>query len=96
MSGLTRDRTAEPNSREDKNIRREQGQGKFRFPCSAEYEQDWQPYPVDTQSAESHDHTRAGKISLRSFFQFPISPQDIPETIHLAATSRIGSQTAER
>ena len=26
-------------------LRREQGQGKINFPCSADQEQDWQPYP---------------------------------------------------
>ena len=58
MSGLTRDRTAEPNSR-DRTLRRERGQGKFHFfpDCSADHKQDWQPYPVDAQFAESDDHT---------------------------------------
>ena len=56
MSGLTRDGTAEPNSR-DQTFRRERGQGKSDFPCSADHEQDWKPYPVDTQSAESDDDT---------------------------------------
>ena len=27
------------------------------FPCSADYEKDWQPYPVDLYSAISDDHT---------------------------------------
>ena len=56
MSRLTRDGTAEPNSR-GQTLRRERGQGKSYFPCSADHEQDWQPYPVDVQSAESDDHT---------------------------------------
>ena len=56
MSRLTRDGTAEPNSR-DQTLRRERGLGKFRFPCSADHKQDWQPYPVDAQPAESDDHT---------------------------------------
>ena len=56
MSRLTRDGTAEPNSR-DQTLRRERGQGKSYFPCSADHEQDWQPYPVDAQCAESDDHT---------------------------------------
>ena len=56
MSGLTRDGTVEPNSR-DQTLRREQGQGKFRFPCLADHKQDRQPYLVDAQSAESDDHT---------------------------------------
>ena len=56
MSRLTRDGTAEHNSR-DQTLRRERGQGKSCFPCSADNEQDWQPYPVDAQSAKSDDHT---------------------------------------
>ena len=42
MSGLTRDGTAEPVSR-DQNLRRERGQGNIHFPCSADHEEDWQP-----------------------------------------------------
>ena len=32
------------------NLRRESGQGNIHFPCSADHEQDWQPYPVDQNS----------------------------------------------
>ena len=46
MSRLTRDGTAEPVSR-DQILRHERGQGKVDFPCSADHEQNWQPYPVD-------------------------------------------------
>ena len=46
MSRLTRDGIAERVSR-DQTLRRERGQGKINFPCSADYEQDRQPYPVD-------------------------------------------------
>ena len=46
MSRLTRDGTPEPVSR-DQILRRERGQGKIIFPCSADNEQDCQPYPVD-------------------------------------------------
>ena len=49
MSRLTRDGTAEPVSR-DRILRRERGQGNIHFPCSADHEQDWQPYPVDPYS----------------------------------------------
>ena len=31
----------------DQILRRKRGQGHIPFPCSADYEQDWQPYPVD-------------------------------------------------
>ena len=46
MSRLTRDGTAEPNSR-DQILRRERGRGNINFPCSADHVQDWQLYPVD-------------------------------------------------
>ena len=49
MSRLTRDGTAEPVSR-DQILRDARGQGNIHFPCSADHEQDWQPYPVDPYS----------------------------------------------
>ena len=63
MSGLVRDGTAEPVSR-DQIFSRERGQGNVHFPCSADHEQDWQPYPVDPNSAESVDHTYSPYIGL--------------------------------
>ena len=48
MSRLTRDGTAEPVSR-DQILRRERGRN-IHFSCSADHEQDWQPYPVVTYS----------------------------------------------
>ena len=56
MSRLTRDGTAEPVSR-DQILRHVRGQGNIHFPCSADHEQDWQPYPVDPYSALCDDHT---------------------------------------
>ena len=59
MSRLTRDRTAEPVSR-DQILGREREQGNIHFSCSADHEQDWQPYPVDPYSSymcEDYDHT---------------------------------------
>ena len=44
MSRLARDGTAEPVSR-DQILRHARGQGNVYFPCSADHEQDWQPYP---------------------------------------------------
>ena len=50
MSRLaTWDGTAEHVSR-DQILRRERGQGNINVPCSADHEQDWQPYPVDPYS----------------------------------------------
>ena len=54
MSRLTRDGTAEPVSR-DQILRSVRGQGNLDFPCSADHEQDWQPYPVDPYSAMCDD-----------------------------------------
>ena len=56
MSRLTRDGTAELVSR-DQILRHARGQGIIHFPCSADHEQDWQPYPVDPYSAICDDHT---------------------------------------
>ena len=56
MSRVTRDGTAEPLPR-DQFLRREGGQGNTRFPCSADHEQDWQPYSVDPYSCYMCDHT---------------------------------------
>ena len=53
---LTRDGTAELVSR-DQILRHVRGQGNINFPCSADHEQDWQPYPVDPYSAICDDHT---------------------------------------
>ena len=51
-SRLTLDGTAEPVSR-DQILRHARGHGNIHFPCSADHEQDWQPYPVDPYSAKS-------------------------------------------
>ena len=56
MSRLTRDGTAEPISR-DQILRHARGQGNMIFPCAADHEQGWQPYPVDPYSAICDDHT---------------------------------------
>ena len=55
MSRLTRDGTAETVSR-DQILRRERGQGKVHFPCSADHVQDGQPYTVDPYSCYMCDH----------------------------------------
>ena len=55
MSRLTRDGTTEHVSR-DQIPRRVRGQGNLHFPCSADHEQDWQPYPVGPYSSICDDH----------------------------------------
>ena len=61
MSRLTPDGTAETVSR-DQILRHERGQGNIHFPCSADHEQDWQPYPVDPYSCYMCDHTTGGWV----------------------------------
>ena len=63
MSRLTWDGTAEPVSR-DQILRHARGQGNVHFPCSADHEQDWQPYPVDPYSAIN----RVAK-KMRTYFE---------------------------
>ena len=53
---MTRDGTAEPVSR-DQILRHVRGQWNIRFPCSADHEQDWRPYPVDPYCDICDDHT---------------------------------------
>ena len=69
MSKLTWDRIAEPVSR-DQLLRREQGQGNIRFPCSADHKQDWQPYLVDPSLAiicDDHTHIHTYYICSSTF-----------------------------
>ena len=68
MSKLTRDGMAEPVSR-DQILRRERGEGNINFPCSAsaDYEHDWQPYPVDPYSAiicDDYTYIHSGSARL--------------------------------
>ena len=53
---LTRDGTAEPISR-DQILRHERGHGNIYVSCTADHEQDWQPYSVDSYSCYMCDHT---------------------------------------
>ena len=57
MNRLTRDGTTEPVSRDQILRQVVRGQGNIHFPCSADHEQDWQPYPVDSYSAICDDNT---------------------------------------
>ena len=70
MSRLTRDGTAEPVSR-DQILRHVRRQGNIRFPCSADHEQDWQPYPIDPCSAicvyHTYVHTVSGGVEIMAF-----------------------------
>ena len=63
MSRLTGDGATEPVSR-DQIPRHERGQGKIHVPCSADHEQDWQPYPVDPYSCYMCYHIYHGDNPL--------------------------------
>ena len=54
MTRLTRDGTAEPVLR-DQILRRKRRQEHINSPCSADQEQDWQPYPVDPYEDKLRD-----------------------------------------
>ena len=56
MSRLTRDGTAETVS-QDQILRHEREHGNIHFLCSADHEQDWQPYPVDPYSCYTCDQS---------------------------------------
>ena len=57
MCRLMRGGTAEPVPL-DQILRRERGEGNiYYFLCSADHEQDWQPYPVGPYSAICDGHT---------------------------------------
>ena len=64
MGRLTRDRMVELVFSRDQILRRERGQRNINFPCSADHEQDWQPYPVDPYSAICYDHDDHQNIQL--------------------------------
>ena len=75
MSRLTRDGTAEPVSR-DQILKHARGQGSIHFPCSADHEQDWQPYPVDPYSAICDDHTYIHRYTLLPLLRQFSSPSE--------------------
>ena len=68
MSRVTRSGTGEPVSR-DQILRRERGQRKVHFPCSADHEQDWQPYPVDPYSCYMCHHTYIHEFRYDNLFE---------------------------
>ena len=43
--------------------------GKYHFPCSADHEQDWQPYPVDPYSAICDDHTYIHIVAAQAAYR---------------------------
>ena len=81
MSRLTRDGTAEPVSR-DQILRHAWGQGNIHFPCSADHEQDWQPYPVDPYSAICDDHTYIHTYSTVVEFYSRSKPESCAERFY--------------
>ena len=106
MSRLTRDGTAKPVSR-DLILRHARGQGNIHFPCSADHEQDWQPYPVDPYSAICDDHpsihtyihahriTFASIRILRIYLRASLSLQPISLWESLGRSNRRGSKTSQ-
>ena len=77
MSRLTRDRTAEAVSGRQI-LRHQRGQGNIPFFCSADHEQDWQPYSVDPYSCYMCDDTTLSPClwSLRIFLYSDRRPRN--------------------
>ena len=65
MSRLTRDGI----------LRHARGQGNVHFPCSADHDQDWQPYPVDPYSAICDD--QAGRPGSSEVHRHPLTRWDV-------------------
>ena len=100
MSRLARDGTAEPVSR-DQILRRERRHGKIDFRCSADHEQDWQPYPIDPYSAICDDYSRdtirmtiRGIYSVRSTDMLDLSSCAATDICALLATVARACATA--
>ena len=54
----------------DQIFRRKRGQENTHFPCSSDYEQDWQPYPVDPYSAICDGHAVFAKVIFMTRYIF--------------------------
>ena len=59
-----RDCQSKPVSR-NQILMRERRQGNVHFPCSADQEQDWQPYPADPYSCYVCDHTLSSGCTMQ-------------------------------
>ena len=78
MTGLTRDGTAEPITR-DQILRRERGQDYFFFSSLADHEHNCQPYPLDPYPPESAHHKYIYHVAdARALFPPSPSPLSSP------------------
>ena len=91
LGRLKPDGTAEPVSG-DQILRRERGQGNIYFPCSADHEQDWQPYPVDPYSA---NHLLIYSIHTTGIEVLPVV-QDIIQVLGKSTASGIRYYTVQQ
>ena len=57
-------------------LRHARGQGNIHFPCSADYDQDWQPYPVYPYSAICDDRTYIHTYHVDGIFAFRQLPPE--------------------
>ena len=88
MRGLTRDGAFEPVSREEI-LGRERRQGNKPALCSADYEQDWQPYPVNPYSDHYiYTHIKQDMFSKLSNLRF--QAEETKKTFSLYRASRDG------
>ena len=93
MSRLTRDGTAEPVSRDQILRQAGTGQGNIHFPCSADHEQDWQPYPVNPYSAICDDHTSYIHAYIHAYIHLQINKRK--ENKHMWLSGRLHIKNVE-
>ena len=90
--------TAEPVSR-DQILRHERGQGNINFPCSADHEHDWQPYPVDPYSCLKCDYTHTqypDMLSIVHILQYPCNRFGIRATsLHCSSWKKLNCYTCD-
>ena len=98
INRLTRKgRTVEPVSR-GQIRRRERGQGNEQFPCSADHEQDWQPYPVDPYTLDvcgDHAYIHTVEKVLIAFLKiafFFVDEEHVQESLLSAAACSVSVQ----
>ena len=83
-----RTRLVSPNSQ----ARTETGSKNKHFPCSADHEQDWQPYPVDRCSAISYNHKYMHSACV-SFILFVLFPFRVSRNRAIGTTSQRNGTT---
>ena len=77
------------------NSQARKGTGEYSFPCSADHEQDWQPYPGDPYSAICEDqHMYIDPYMWCSTSAFTPNPRKLSNNSNIRSTVSIESCTS--